>query len=77
MKRYILKLELDHITPSIWRRLIVPANISLDRLHDAIQISMGWFDYHLHDSRLGLNALRSLLKTQMMAWKVRDTLLIV
>jgi hypothetical protein len=38
MKRYILKVELDHVAPSVWRRFIVPAHISLDRLHDVIQI---------------------------------------
>lgn len=30
---------------------MVPADISLDRLHDVIQIVMGWDDYHLHDFR--------------------------
>ncbi|MHC1712870.1 MAG: plasmid pRiA4b ORF-3 family protein [Solidesulfovibrio sp.] len=46
---YQLKIELDEIAPTIWRRFIVPSNISLDRLHDIIQIVMGWKDYHLHE----------------------------
>ena len=53
MKRYILKVELDQISPSVWRRFIVPAHISLDRLHDVLQIVMGWHDYHLYEFGIG------------------------
>lgn len=48
-RKYLLKIELDGITPGIWRRFVVPSHISLDRLHDIIQIVMGWKDYHLHE----------------------------
>ena len=34
--------------PPVWRRLLVPASMRLDRLHDVIQAAMGWQDYHLH-----------------------------
>ena len=34
--------------PAVWRRLLVPAAIRLDRLHQVIQAAMGWEDYHLH-----------------------------
>lgn len=45
---YQLKITLKDITPSVWRRFVVPADIPLDRLHDVIQIVMGWEDSHLH-----------------------------
>ena len=45
---YTLKISLSGIEPEIWRRFVVPADITLDRLHDVIQIVMGWEDYHLH-----------------------------
>jgi hypothetical protein len=45
---YQLKITLDGITPLIWRRFLVSSNIPLNRLHDTIQIVMGWMDYHLH-----------------------------
>ena len=53
MKRYILKVELDHVSLPVWRRIIVPAHTSLDRLHDMIQIVMGWFDSHLYEFSIG------------------------
>ena len=44
-----LKLSLRGVSkPPVWRRLLVPADIRLDRLHDVIQTSMGWTDTHLH-----------------------------
>jgi hypothetical protein len=34
--------------PPVWRRLLVPATIRLDKLHDVIQMAMGWEGYHMH-----------------------------
>jgi hypothetical protein len=43
-----LKITLRHLEPKIWRRVLVPYDIKLPRLHDVIQIAMGWTDSHLH-----------------------------
>jgi hypothetical protein len=45
---YQIKITLKHTDPAIWRRVVVPANISLLDLHDVIQTAMGWSDDHLH-----------------------------
>jgi hypothetical protein len=50
---YLLKIQLLDIEPTIWRRFAVPASITLDRLHDVIQIVMGWTDSHLHEFTIG------------------------
>lgn len=50
---YLIKIELLNIEPAIWRRFVVPASITLDRLHDVIQIVMGWTDSHLHEFTIG------------------------
>ncbi len=46
-EQYVLKIQLLHSKPAIWRRIVVPDYITLDRLHDVFQIVMGWADYHL------------------------------
>jgi hypothetical protein len=43
-----LKITLLYLEPKIWRRVLVPYDIKLPRLHDVIQIAMGWANSHLH-----------------------------
>jgi hypothetical protein len=43
-----LTVALRDIEPPIWRRVIVPASLTLYELHAVIQTAMGWADYHLH-----------------------------
>lgn len=50
---YVLKIRLVDSKPEIWRRFAVPGRITLDRLHDVIQIVMGWTDSHLHEFTIG------------------------
>jgi len=45
---YQYKIELEGITPTIWRRIQVPEDYSFWDLHVAIQDAIGWLDYHLH-----------------------------
>jgi hypothetical protein len=44
-----LKISLVGVSkPPVWRRVLVPASMRLSRLHDVIQVAMGWTDTHLH-----------------------------
>jgi hypothetical protein len=45
---YQIKVTLDDTHPPIWRRIQVPSDTTLLKLHDILQIVMGWDDYHLH-----------------------------
>jgi hypothetical protein len=45
---YQIKLSLEGSKPPIWRRLWLPAAISLADVHDVIQIAMDWQNDHLH-----------------------------
>ncbi|MCY3931679.1 MAG: plasmid pRiA4b ORF-3 family protein [Acidobacteria bacterium] len=45
---YELRIDLNGTKPPIWRRVLVPPSLPLDRLHDVIQVAMGWLDGHLH-----------------------------
>ena len=44
---------MDVDDPPVWRRVIIPAAYSLDRVHAVIQAAMGWQDCHLHAFRVG------------------------
>jgi hypothetical protein len=48
-----LKITLKYIRPPIWRRVQVRADVTLAKLHEIIQIAMGWYDSHLHQFRVG------------------------
>ena len=48
-----LDLHLVGVEPRVWRRLRVPADLTLLDLHHAIQVVMGWLDYHLHVFEIG------------------------
>ncbi len=50
---YQLKVSLREITPPIWRRVQVPGDITLAKLHRVLQIVMGWTDSHLHRFSVG------------------------
>jgi len=45
---YQLKVTLDGIKPSIWRRIQIRGDITLFKLHKILQVVMGWYNCHLH-----------------------------
>ena len=52
-KLYELHVELEDITPRVWRRLVVPADILLCHLHELLQLVMGWTGSHVHSFEIG------------------------
>jgi hypothetical protein len=43
-----IRVTLQDTDPPVWRLLLVPASIRLDRLDRVIQAAMGWTNSHLH-----------------------------
>jgi hypothetical protein len=43
-----LELSLCEVEPRIWRRFAVRSNTTLAKLHEIVQVVMGWMDSHLH-----------------------------
>lgn len=42
-----LRISLYGVKPTVWRRFLVPASMTLRELHVVIQAAMGWEDRHL------------------------------
>ena len=51
---YQLKITLKGIRPPIWRRVLVPDNVTLADLHRIVQVVMGWKDTHMHGFMIGV-----------------------
>src|ERR1700738_5274218 len=43
-----LRISLRGVSPPVWRRLLVPEQITIAQLHHVMQLAMGWNDAHLH-----------------------------
>lgn len=48
-----LRVTLAEIEPPVWRRIVVPATWNLGQLHLVIQAAFNWWNYHLHEFRIG------------------------
>ena len=49
---YQLRVVLRHVTPLVWRRVLVRSDTSIAQRHRVIQVTMGWDDIHLHRFRI-------------------------
>ena len=45
---YVVKVTLLGTRPPVWRRILVPRDITLQHLHRTLQTVMGWTNSHLH-----------------------------
>lgn len=50
---YRIRVHLDDSDPAIWRRLDLRSNLTLDLLHQVLQVAFDWTDSHLHRFSLG------------------------
>lgn len=50
---YRVRVHLDDSDPTIWRRLDLRSNITLDLLHQVLQVAFDWTDSHLHRFSIG------------------------
>ncbi len=53
VRGFRVRLDLHDARPAVWRRLELPGDLPLSRLHEVLQAAMGWFDSHLHRFRTG------------------------
>lgn len=45
----IFQIKVTLLGTQVWRRLLVPSDLTLADLHDVLQTAMGWQDDHLHE----------------------------
>ena len=53
VRGFRVRLDLYGAKPPVWRRLELPGDLTLPRLHDVVQAAMGWTNSHLHRFRTG------------------------
>jgi hypothetical protein len=44
-----VRIELLEVTPRVWRRLLIPEDLKLPKLHYVLQRCMGWTNSHRHE----------------------------
>ena len=54
-----LRIEVEGINPEIWRQFLVKDNITIEDLHEIIQIVMGWDNYHMYEFCVGKEIITS------------------
>lgn len=45
---HVVKASLYGAKPPVWRRLEIPSAMTLDLVHEVMQVAFGWDGYHLH-----------------------------
>ena len=51
--RLTVKVQLKNVEPAVWRKLVVPASLTLAGFSHVVNIAMGWSGGHLHGFRKG------------------------
>ncbi len=59
LKPIALRVELEGVTPLIWRRIVVANQWTLASLHHYLQWVMGWQDTHAHEFQVGNDLIAS------------------
>ncbi|MFJ3482616.1 plasmid pRiA4b ORF-3 family protein [Pseudomonas sp. NPDC090202] len=49
----LLIIELRDVEPVVWRRVVVPRDVTLNELHVVLIVTMGWEGDHLHEFKIG------------------------
>ena len=53
MRLIRLRVRMRDVAPTVERVIDVPTGITLDELHEVLQVAFGWTDSHLHQFRTG------------------------
>ena len=62
-----IKITLKDVRPAVWRRVLVPATLTLRRLHETIQGAMGW-STSIYTNSVSVPAATALLRWKEALW---------
>src|SRR6267143_1702787 len=62
---YQIKVTLLRTVPPVWRRLLVPSDITRSGLHDLLQLAMGWTDATCTSSDSAGNAMARPIRSEV------------
>ena len=46
---FLFKIQIQEITPPVWRRLLVAENCTFNKFHNLIQAAFGWSNEHVYE----------------------------
>jgi len=53
LQQLLIRTELRHVSPVVWRDMLIPSDWPLSRVHLALQAAIGWMGGHLYAFRKG------------------------
>jgi hypothetical protein len=69
---FMVRVDLRHAKPPIWRRLEVRSDLTLDVVHRVLQAAFGWMDSHLWRFSLGGDAFSPSSQVFLCPWDVEE-----
>ena len=72
MQLFLMRVDLRHAKPPIWRRLEVRSDLTLDVVHRVLQAAFGWTDSHLWRFSLGGDPFSSSSQVFLCPWDVEE-----
>jgi hypothetical protein len=72
LQRFVVRVDLRHAKPPIWRRLEVRSDLTLDVVHRVLQAAFGWTDSHLWRFSLGGDPVSPSSQVFLCPWDVEE-----
>jgi hypothetical protein len=72
LRRFVVRVDLRHAKPPIWRRLEVRSDMTLDVVHRVLQAAFGWTDSHLWRFSLGGDPFSPSSQVFLCPWDVEE-----
>ena len=72
LQLFVVRVDLRHAKPPIWRRLEVHSDLTLDVVHRVLQAAFGWMDSHLWRFSLGSDPFSPSSQVFLCPWDVEE-----